>query len=76
VAIVLLGALAALRPTAFRLAAWVAGVALAIMGAASLLFTGYASALPDPWGWVALAGGIVFVAVAEWEVRRGVGEGS
>jgi hypothetical protein len=76
VAIVLLGALAALRPTAFRLAAWVAGVALAIMGAVSLTFTGYASALPDPWGWVALAGGVVFVAVAEWEVRRRVGEGS
>ena len=76
VAIVLLGALAALRPAGFRLAAWVAGVALAIMGAASLLFAGYASALPDPWGWVALAGGVVFVAVAEWEVRRRVGEGS
>ena len=76
VAIVLLGALAALRPTAFRLAAWLAGVALAIMGAASVVFAGYASALREPWAWVALAGGVVFVAVAEWEVRRRVGEGS
>ncbi len=75
-AIVLLGALAAFRPAAFGLAAWCAGVALAVMGGASLLFAGYASALPGPWGWAALGGGALFCALAEWEVRRRAGEGS
>ena len=69
-AIVLLGTLAAVRPAAFRSAAWCAGVALAVMGGASLVLAGYASALPSPWGWAALGGGLLFVAVAEWEVRR------
>lgn len=70
IAILLLGALAALRPAAFRLAAWMSGAALAILGLAALLLPGFASALPSPWGWAALAGGVVFVAVAEWESRR------
>lgn len=75
-AIVLLGALAAFRPAAFRLAAWCAGVALAVMGGASLLLAGYASALPGPWGWAAFGGGALFVALTEWEARRRAGEGS
>jgi len=68
--------LAAVRPAAFRSAAWCGGVALAVMGGASLIIAGYASALASPWGWVALGGGLLFVAVAEWEVRRRGGEGS
>jgi len=75
-AILLLGTLAALRPAAFRPAAWCGGVALAVMGGASLVLAGYASALPSAWGWAALGGGFLFVAVAEWEVRRRGGEGS
>jgi hypothetical protein len=75
-AIILLAALAAVRPTAFRLAAWCAGVALAVMVGASLLFAGYASALPSPWASAALGGGVVFVAFSEWEVRRRDGEES
>ena len=69
-AVLLLGLLAAIRPTAYRLAAWCAGVALAIMGVASILFAGYASALPAPWGWAALIGGLLFIGVEESEVRR------
>lgn len=69
-AIALLGLLAAMRPTAFRSAAWCAGIALAVMGAASLGLAGYASALPSPWGWAALGGGLLFIALAEWELRR------
>jgi hypothetical protein len=70
VAVVLLGLLAALRPARFRRAAWMGGVALAVLGGASLLLEGYASALDAPWAWAALAGGAVFVAAAEWERRR------
>ena len=68
--VLLLGLLAALSPRAFRMSARSAGLALAIVGAASLALTGYASALLSPWGAIALVGGIVFVLADEWEVRR------
>jgi hypothetical protein len=70
VAILLLGLLAALRPGAFHMATWLAGPALAILGAASVLFPQHASALPSPWGWGALGGGVAFIALGEWEARR------
>lgn len=69
-AIPLLGALAALRPTAFRLAGWAAGLGLAILGAGSLLLQGYASAVDPGWGWGSLAGGVAITSTAEWEARR------
>jgi len=69
-AIPLLGALAAIRPRAFRLSAWSAGLALALMGVGSLLLPAHASALDTAWGWAALVGGLVFLGVAEWEARR------
>jgi hypothetical protein len=69
-AVLLLGGLAALRPARYRLSTWTAAVALAVLGAASLLFPGRASALDAPWAWTALAGSLAFVALAEWEVRR------
>ena len=68
--IVLVGLLAALRPGAFRMATWLAGLALAVLGAASVLFAQHASALASPWSWAALAGGLVFIGVGEWEARR------
>jgi hypothetical protein len=70
VAVLLLGALVAVRPATYRLSAWCAGVALAVLGGASLLLGDYASALDTGWAWAALAGGVVFVAAAEWEARR------
>lgn len=70
VAILLLGVLVALRPARLRPSAWTAGLALAVLGGASLLLPSYASALDSPWAWAALAGGVVFVAAAEWETRR------
>jgi hypothetical protein len=69
-AIPLLALLAALRPRAYRAAAWASAVALAILGAASLAFPTYASAVPAPWSWAALAGTIPFLIVVEIEVRR------
>ena len=69
-AIPLLGLLAALRPAAYRLSGWSAGLALAVAGVASLLLRGYPSALEVSWAWAAVAGSLVFVAVLEWEARR------
>jgi hypothetical protein len=70
VAVVLLGLLAAIRPAAYRLAGRSAGAGLAVLGAASIALGGFASAFDAPWGWAALTGGIVYVAVAEWQARR------
>jgi hypothetical protein len=70
VAVLLVGLLAAQGPAAYRLAGWCAGLALAILGAASLGLAAYASALPMPWSWVALLGGVLFVGATEWEARR------
>jgi hypothetical protein len=70
IAIQLLGFLAAFRPAAFRMAAWMGGLALAILGVASVAFPQHASALASPWSWVALIGGLTFVGVGEWEARR------
>jgi hypothetical protein len=72
-AVLLLGLLAALRPAAYRLSAWTAGVALAVLGGASLALPSYASALDAPWAWAALGGSLLFLAVAEWERRRATG---
>jgi hypothetical protein len=68
--IVLVGLVAAVRPAAFRMATWGAGIALAVLGAASVLFPQHASALADPWCWAALVGGPAFIAVGDWEARR------
>jgi MFS family permease len=70
VAALLLGLLAGLRPAAYRLSAWCAGVAVAVAGAASLALRDYASALTTPWAWAALGGGLAFLAAAELERRR------
>ena len=70
IAVLLLGLLAALRPAAYRLAARCAGLALAIVGAASLALPAHASALPSPWSWVALLGGVLFMGATELEARR------
>lgn len=72
VAVLLLGALTARRPTSYRLAGWMSGFALAIMGIGSVALAGYASALPVPWGWAALVGGFAFIGLSEWEGRQAV----
>jgi hypothetical protein len=70
VAVLLLRALAALRPTTFRMSAWSAGIALAVMGGASRALEGYASALGTSGAWAALVGGVLFLFLTEWEVRQ------
>ena len=71
--IALIGLVAALRPATFRMATWSAGLALAVLGAASVLFAQHASALGVPWSWAALVGGLAFIGLGEWESRRGGG---
>lgn len=68
--IVVVGVVASLRPGAFRMATWSAGLTLAILGAASMLFAQHASALASPWSWAALLGGLAFIGVGEWEARQ------
>jgi hypothetical protein len=68
--ILAIGLLAAFRPFTYRMAAWSAAIGLIVLGCASLIFSSYASAVPRPWPWLAIAGGIAFVAVAEWELNR------
>jgi hypothetical protein len=70
VAILLLGLLAALRPGAYRMSVWTAGLSLGILGVASLLLGDYASALDVPWAWAAVTGSVVFLAAAAWEGAR------
>jgi hypothetical protein len=68
----LVGLVGALRPAAFRMATWGAGLALVIFGVASVVFAQHASALPAPWGWVALVGGLGFIGLGEWDARQAV----
>ena len=69
------GLLSAFRPFTYRMAAWLAGIGATILGSASLLLNGYASAVPLPWPWLAIAGGIAFIGVTEWEINRRRGSG-
>ncbi|MGH2678799.1 MAG: hypothetical protein ACRDHB_10630 [Actinomycetota bacterium] len=68
--VLFLGLLVSVRPAAYRMSVWCAGLATAILGAASLALPTYASAFDTSWAWAALAGGLAFVAVAEWEFHR------
>jgi hypothetical protein len=66
----LVGALAGMRTAGWRIPAWSAGLAAAVFGLASMVFPAYPGSIGTTWGLVALIGGVLFVAVAEWEARR------
>lgn len=70
VAIVLTGLLAALRTRGWRIPTWSAGVAAIVFGLASVVFPDQPGAVGRGWGVLAIAGGVLFIAVAEWEGRR------
>ena len=70
VAIELTALLAALRTPGWRIPAWSAALALGVFGAASVLFPRHPAAVGAVWGGLAIAGGILFAAVGEWEARR------
>jgi hypothetical protein len=73
IALVLCGAVAALRGRGYRIAAWTTGLGAAVFGAAGFAFPHVRDAASTPgrrWGLVAVAGGLLFAAVAEWDRRR------
>jgi hypothetical protein len=70
IAIVLGGLLAASKTKGWRIPAWSAGAATIVFGLASVAFPGHPGAAGRGWGVMAIAGGVLFIAAAEWEVRR------
>jgi len=70
VAIVLVGLLASLKTRGWRIPAWSAGVAAMAFGLVSAVYPDHPAAVGLGWGGAALAGGVLFIAVAEWEARR------
>lgn len=67
---VVLAFVAALRPGGWRIVAWSVAAAVAIFGAASLVFPHDASAVGTVWAVLAIAWGIGFAAFAHREGRR------
>jgi hypothetical protein len=54
----------------WRLAAWLAGISMAIVATGSLIYSDHASALDSSWAWLALAWAVAYVGVAEVGIRR------
>ena len=71
IAIVLVGLLAAFKTRGWRIPAWSAGTAAIVFGLASMAFPDDPGAVGRGWGGLALAGGVLFIAVAESEGRSG-----
>lgn len=70
VAIVGAGMLAASRPGGWRITAWSVGLAAVIVGSASIVLPELPGSLGRTAGVLAVAWGVLFVAVAEWEARN------
>ena len=75
IAVMLLGPLAATRPAGWRITAWSVGAAAVVVGSASLIWPDPSGSLGQVAGAVAVAWGILFVAVAEWTKREGTSAG-
>lgn len=70
IAILLTGLLAALRTRGWTIPAWSAGSAVLVFGLASMAFPEHPGAEGRWWAGLAIAGGVLFIAAAEWEARR------
>ena len=77
IAIVLVAFLASARLPGWRITAWSAGAGAFFYGLASAVFakfpgtdSPYAGSKGTGWGIVAMAGGLLFIAAAEWEARK------
>jgi hypothetical protein len=71
IAIVLVGLLAAFKTRGWRIPTWSAGTAAIVFGLASMAFPDDPGAVGRGWGCLAIAGGVLFIAVAESEGRSG-----
>lgn len=65
--IVLTAALASLQTPGWVIPARCAAAAVILFGLASVVFPDHPAAVGSGWGIVAIAGGVLFVAVAEWQ---------
>ncbi len=63
--VIAVGFLASLRSDGWRLTAWVAGLLLAFLGLASVMYPDVSSSLDPVWRFAAIAWGVGFVAAAE-----------
>jgi hypothetical protein len=70
VAIALVGLLASLKTDGWRIPAWSAGTAAFVFGLASVAFPDHPAAVGLGWGVLSVGGGVLFIALAEWEARR------
>lgn len=70
IAVVFTGLLASLQTRGWRIPAWSAGAAAVVFGLASVAFPDHPGAAGRGWGAVSIAGGVLFVGVAEWRARR------
>jgi hypothetical protein len=76
IGIVLVGFLSAFKFRGWRISAWSAGVAAFLYGLISVVYPHKAGSEGTGWGLIALFGGLVFIAAAEWEARRGAPAGT
>ena len=70
IAIVVGGMLAAFKPRGWRVTAWSVGAATVILASASIVLPELAGALGRATGAAAVAWGVLFIVIAEWEVRN------
>ena len=70
IALALVGLLASARTGGWRVSAWSAGVAAAILGLTSMALPDVTGSLGWAWSALAVAWGILVVAAAEWQVGR------
>jgi hypothetical protein len=70
IAILFTAILASFQTSGWRIPSWAAGLAAVVFGLASAIHPNHPGAAEQVWGIVAVAGGVLFIATAEWEARR------
>ena len=70
VAVVLVALLASARTGGWRVPAWSAGVAAAILGVASVAVPDVTGSVGSVWGALAVVWGVMVVVAAEWQTRH------
>jgi hypothetical protein len=70
IAVFLTGLLASLQTRGWRIPAWCAGAAAIVFGLASVVFPTYGGSAGREWGALTMAGGFLFIVVAETRARQ------